>query len=165
MDATGKTPVGMHSTDSDAGVRHNRRPLAKPNTGNYDELGPRERVLPTGQVSERSPRSSPRRFFNIPSSPPGRCHTLHSNWGPLRVTTKPASGPPSTGNQLSRSGSLAPKNWSPPPPGAGESPRIPSPLPAHPANPVGSAHPAPPTTTAQRTKSYCLGEKNFFHSK
>jgi hypothetical protein len=58
------------STGTDADARRNGHPLAKPSTGNHDELGPRELVLPTGQVSERSPRSS----LSLPTGP-ARCRT------------------------------------------------------------------------------------------
>jgi hypothetical protein len=71
-DAAERTSAGSLSTDRVCDARRNGHPLGKPNLNNHDELGPRERILPDGQVSERSPCSSPRRFFNTPSSAPQR---------------------------------------------------------------------------------------------
>ena len=71
-DAAERTSADSLSTDNVSDARRNGHPLGKPNLNNHDELGPRELVLPDGQVSERSPCSSPRRFFNTPSSAPQR---------------------------------------------------------------------------------------------
>ena len=78
-DAAEKTGVHSPSIDNADDARHNRRPLEKRTTDKHPEVGPRESRLPTGQVSEGSPHSSPRRFFISASSLPKRCPTSQSN--------------------------------------------------------------------------------------
>ena len=103
-DAAGKTIASIPSTDNVFAASRSRRLLAKPHTSNHHELGSRELVLPTGQVSERSPGSSPRRFFTTAPSPPRRCPTCHSDpvpW-PRKIGSLPSRAP-HVGNGIEQS--------------------------------------------------------------
>ena len=163
--AGGRDKRNAHSPSADnaaAALRGFGAPEAPhpldPDTNNqHAEMGPREGSLPTGQVSERSVNSSPRRYQIDP--PPSSSSRLIPD--PLARHTPPATPPPPSSGNPPRS---APPNWyhSRPPPTASERRCVPGVMLSYafPAAPVGGPSPGDEPGSGARSIASRVGSQS-----